>query len=843
LVFVAFLVAGLVGGFPSDGLAKGDRGFITEWLVCGPFPGEGGRGFYIDYLAEAGGEEKIEPEEGFFHHSKSVEEGIVRWRKYSAEENGFVDFKKLCTPNEDVVAYAFATIESPEKERAVLSIGGNGGIQVWLNHELIYEDRIYDRPRPGREVVVVELKKGANPCLVKGAERGPKWGFFLRKFDVDGDLFVNEQDIVVPDLRVGERLGAWGYVSVLNTGTDRIDVDVRVKENDLFSASTSRASGLEPGEVRRVPFWLATKREVGPEEKSDIEIQIATDGESHRISLKPIIRKRDEYFVTTYRSEVDGSVQHYSLLVPTSYDEDRAYPLIVLLHGAWVTNWGQNIVSYTLKEWCIQVAPHGRGNTRYTEIGERDLFEVLKQVKRRYNIDEDIYLSGHSMGGYGTWIQGVRHPDRWAAISPQAGYTDFFLRVRKDIPEFSVLLFKEDSPFYFAENLLHLPCFVIHGEKDPVVSVEHDRKMVATLKKLGYDVVYDENPGKGHWWGPRGRWSGVECVDKPPIYEFFQKYRRKLYPKKVVYKTMSLRFNKAYWVTIDELREVYKMARIEAEVVGQNRIDVKLENISQFTLNLNESLVDMDRPVAIYVDGDLRYEGPIPRSGKLTLKARFDAKGNLKGFSQVLDDYLEALLDEKGHVETYLVTEGPRRLRKRPELFGPIVDAFNSKFVIVYGTVGDDPREIEANRKAAYQTALEWRSWANGSCEVKRDVEVTPDDIRTCNLILYGGPKSNELTAEINDKLPIRIEGDAVVMGRRRFAGEDLGLKMIYPNPLNPERYVVINAGVTWKGVEVVHRLGRQLPDYVVFRAESVKQGLKDYLAAGFFDGNWQLSE
>ncbi|HID10534.1 MAG TPA: hypothetical protein EYP17_04445, partial [Candidatus Latescibacteria bacterium] len=254
--FVAlFLVAGL-----SEVLVAGDSGFITEWLVCGPFPGEGGRGFYTDHLAEAGGEEKIEPEEGLSHRSESVEEGIVRWRRYSAEEDGFVDFKKLCTPDKDVVAYAFTIIESPERKRAVLSVGGNGGIQIWLNHELIYEDKIYDRPRPGREVVVVELKKGTNPCLVKGAERGPKWGFFLRKFDVDGDLFINEHDIVVPDLRVGERLGAWGYVSVLNTGTDRIDV--KVKENDLFSASTSRVFGLEPGEVRRVPFWLATKREV-----------------------------------------------------------------------------------------------------------------------------------------------------------------------------------------------------------------------------------------------------------------------------------------------------------------------------------------------------------------------------------------------------------------------------------------------------------------------------------------------------------------------------------------------------------------------------------------------------
>ena len=89
--------------------------------------------------------------------------------------------------------------------------------------------------------------------------------------------------------------------------------------------------------------------------------------------------------------------------------------------------------------------------------------------------------------------------------------------------------------------------------------------------------------------------------------------------------------------------------------------------------------------------------------------------------------------------------------------------------------------------------------------QVRSDREVTDRDIEAYHLILVGAPTSNSLVGRINPRLPIRIENGAVVFGHQRFAGDDVGLRVIYPNPLNPQKYVVVCAGVTYKGLE---RLG-----------------------------------
>ena len=63
--------------------------------------------------------------------------------------------------------------------------------------------------------------------------------------------------------------------------------------------------------------------------------------------------------------------------------------------------------------------PHGRGNTSYLGLGDQDVMRVIKLAKERFNIDPDrIYIKGDSMGGWGTWAVGTRHPDVFAAIAP-----------------------------------------------------------------------------------------------------------------------------------------------------------------------------------------------------------------------------------------------------------------------------------------------------------------------------------------------------------------------------------------------------------------------------------------
>jgi hypothetical protein len=366
--------------------------------------------------------------------------------------------------------------------------------------------------------------------------------------------------------------------------------------------------------------------------------------------------------------------------------------------------------------------------------------------------------------------------------------------------------------------------------------------MAAALKKLDYQQVeYVEEPDKKHYWG----------ADIPEKFTFFQKHRRISNPKEVMYKTSDLRDNKAYWVEVDELKEIHKMARIRAKIFEGNRIDVEIDDISQYTLNLNQDLVDMGKPLLINTNSLPSSIERVPRSGKVTLRIRFNEHGPVEVCSLLVDAHVWAEFNRDGTIERYVLDRPAKGLKKTSHLCGPIADAFNSPFLLVYGTMGEDQKEVKVNKQEADQAAVNWRGWANGDCEVKSDDEVSPQDIDRYNLILYGGQRSNALVARINDALPIRFERSAIVVGEKRFTGEGVGLKMIYPNPLNPERYVVINAGVMWKGTENIDKLDPfiywfqrhlPLPDYVVFDEKTFTEG-GVMLAAGFFDEYWQFKK
>ena len=131
------------------------------------------------------------------------------------------------------------------------------------------------------------------------------------------------------------------------------------------------------------------------------------------------------------------------------------------------------------------------------------------------------------------------------------------------------------------------------------------------------------------------------------------------------------------------------------------------------------------------------------------------------------------------------------------------------------------------------------------------DTSITETDIRERNLILFGNPGSNQVIAQINGQLPIRFDGNAIVAGDQRFSGDDVAVQMIYPNPLNPQRYVLIGGGITPRGTANIHKTGldvssAQFPnsadyDYVIFDGSFLGKTADRYLKAGHFDGTWQL--
>jgi len=110
---------------------------------------------------------------------------------------------------------------------------------------------------------------------------------------------------------------------------------------------------------------------------------------------------------------------------------------------------------------------------------------ALDDVEQRYNVDRDrIYVTGISMGGYGTWLLALQQPERFAAIVPVCGGLDRSAS-GLDVAE-------------AAQRLKSIPQWVFHGDADAVIPVDESRAMVHALREAGADVRYTEYPGVQH---------------------------------------------------------------------------------------------------------------------------------------------------------------------------------------------------------------------------------------------------------------------------------------------------------------------------------------------------------
>jgi hypothetical protein len=185
-------------------------------------------------------------------------------------------------------------------------------------------------------------------------------------------------------------------------------------------------------------------------------------------------------------------------------------------------------------------------------------------------------------------------------------------------------------------------------------------------------------------------------------------------------------------------------------------------------------------------------------------------------------------------------------LRKIHGLQGPIDDAFMSSFVFVR------PTGKAMNDKVAAWSASEmnhaithWRTMFRGEARIKDDTSITDADIASSNLILWGDPSSNAVLAKILAKLPITWNAQTVKVGEQSFAASSHAPVMIYPNPLNPNRYIVINSGFTFREAHYLTNSQQtpKLPDWAVIDL-STPPGPRTagrVAAAGFFGERWEL--
>ena len=171
---------------------------------------------------------------------------------------------------------------------------------------------------------------------------------------------------------------------------------------------------------------------------------------------------------------------------------------------------------------------------------------------------------------------------------------------------------------------------------------------------------------------------------------------------------------------------------------------------------------------------------------------------------------------------------------KNSAVEGPIADAFAGPFEVVTGTGGSSAQKVSA-QAATEVFARDWQKSFFVGCRRKLDRDVDSDDLSAYNLVLIGNPADNEPLAHVLQQLPVTVQPDGVSIGGGWHAGQDVGFVVIFPNPLNRERYLVIvdSNAATWKMPDYNFAL-KGFSDYAIWDGNGF---IRD---SGVFDSRWK---
>jgi dienelactone hydrolase len=538
--------------------------------------------------------------------------------------------------------------------------------------------------------------------------------------------------------------------------------------------------------------------------------------------------------VRGYISKIDGSVQPFGLVVPATYlpNLPNKWRLDTWFHGRGETLSEVNFLADRMRNPGEFTPPntfvlhlYGRYCNANKFAGEVDLFEALAAVKKSYPIDENrIVVRGFSMGGAAAWHIAAHHAGLWAAAAPGAGFSETadFLKIPKDPVKpawWEEKLWHLYDATDYAANLFNCPTVAYSGEIDPQKQAAD--MMEKAMAEEGMRLTHVIGPKTAHKYHPDSKPVISGIVDA------IAERGRDPYPRKIRFTTWTLAYNRMKWVVVDALDRHWERARLDAEIIENRSISVSASNVAAFTLDFapGGSPLDPDKKPIVTINGQ-KIIAPGPLSDR-SWTAHFERSGT------------KWALVEAG--------AGDMQLRKRHGLQGPIDDAFLDSFVFVKPT--GDPAFPGIAQWIAAESARairEWRRQFRGDARVKNDSDITDADIASSNLVLWGDPGSNKILARIADKLPIHWREGNIETAGHKYPSATNVLLMIYPNPLNPKKYVVLNSGFTMREYEYLNNARQvpKLPDYAVVDTTVPPDDRYPgkIVDAGFFGEHWEVT-
>ena len=362
--------------------------------------------------------------------------------------------------------------------------------------------------------------------------------------------------------------------------------------NDLFTQHLTSLDSIVQSEWGRAMCMPDNSAESVAEKAGDILNNLNGNAGEWNSYLQ---RRRGLVFARA--AGQDNTLQFYRLVLPLNWNPDKTYPMIVFLHGHGSSN-GINFISeISAKNYSGEktggiaddeqyfiLAPWGRANSGYLEWSEDDIFQALADASGKFKIDKDrTYLTGHSMGGFGTWTVSINNPDRWAAICIVSG------GIRKTTP----------ADIGIARNIACLPVRIWHGGNDSTVKVDHAYTMQAALKKYGCEPEMVVVPGQGHAYPYSGYSENTRWL---------LEHSRKR-PDKFSYIAYNDRCLGTWGINMKRDLKVSAIPSFDAIIEG-NTVKIKSEGTTGLTVDCCPEGLGMNGSITIFWNGNKAYEGP-----------------------------------------------------------------------------------------------------------------------------------------------------------------------------------------------------------------------------------------
>jgi len=533
--------------------------------------------------------------------------------------------------------------------------------------------------------------------------------------------------------------------------------------------------------------------------------------------------------VRGYRSRLDDSVIPYGVDVPENFTPNRRpqLRLDIWMHGRNNILSEVRFLTERLKRPSqfrppntIILHPYGRFCNAYKFAGEVDVLESLDHVKTQYPIDGlRISMRGFSMGGAGAWHLGGHYAGQWAAVSPGAGFVDTAI--------YQNIFAKEPKPTWWEQKLWNLyDCPPIAANFSNTTTVaysgEIDKQkqaadlMASAFRKEGMEMTHIIGPKTGHKYEPNAKIEVAKHVDAAAS------KGQEPFAETVQLTTYSLRNNHMKWVSIHGLKEHWKEARVKAEYLGDQKYRVTTKNVTALILGRPETTDQESSTCRVELNGQ---------------RISLEAKGNIPLKFRRSGNHWESVLNL-----------AQNSLVKTPGLQGPIDDAFLSRFIMVRPT--GKPMNATTGKwvqKEMGHAITEWHRQFRGNVILMDDDELFHSYVTEANLILWGDPKSNSFIAKIAGSLPIEWNEKGIRIKDKSWPSDKFVPVLIYPNPFNLKKYIVLNSGFTFSefGHMSNSMQNAKLPDYAVLDmsvpiTERIPKGVAH---AGFFGERWELTE